>query len=414
MKYIAIASLIGTVHGHGMMITPVSRNAPDGINTIGGSMWFSQGCSIGCTECNVTGVPVPPGFPNNHVEMLEAHDPAPRLGGALPNIGSYNGDLCAKDHSKMPGGKVATLPNKYATMPAQNEDLGGDSTECRENAPNPELCGNWSAWNPWRAPGSTPGLDPCGIAGGAWTNMSYRAGGFGPQTGHPQGFKGSELPPTPRSKREVWKAGGVAEVAWTSVANHAGGYSWSLCPANEPLTEACFERNYLSYSTAESKLRYMFMTGNGTMSPNHTTVTIPATRVTEGVFPQGSTWTMNPVPAGSWTRGEVKNASTWQGNQEPPQFPPPAGCDEHCWGYQPCNVGFTHPSYHGWNHTVPLPTCAHGKNGQGCCHTTAYLAIIDEVKVPVVPAGDYVLRWRWDCEQSPQIWSNCADVTITA
>ena len=32
------------------------------------------------------------------------------------------------------------------------------------------------------------------------------------------------------------------------------------------------------------------------------------------------------------------------------------------------------------------------------------MAIIDEIKVPTVPPGDYVVRWRWDCEQSPQIW----------
>ena len=30
------------------------------------------------------------------------------------------------------------------------------------------------AFHPWRAPGSTPGLDPCGLAGGARTNMSMR------------------------------------------------------------------------------------------------------------------------------------------------------------------------------------------------------------------------------------------------
>jgi hypothetical protein len=29
-------------------------------------------------------------------------------------------------------------------------------------------------------------------------------------------------------------------------------------------------------------------------------------------------------------------------------------------------------------------------------------------------AGDYVLGWRWDCEESTQVWSNCADVTIVA
>jgi hypothetical protein len=37
------------------------------------------------------------------------------------------------------------------------------------------------------------------------------------------------------------------------------------------------------------------------------------------------------------------------------------------------------------------------------------MEIIDEVKVPQLPPGDYVVRWRWDVEQSPQIWSGCGE-----
>merc|ERR1712054_476091 len=40
--------------------------------------------------------------------------------------------------------------------------------------------------------------------------------------------------------------------------------------------------------------------------------------------------------------------------------------------------------------------------------------IIDRVQIPAdLTPGDYVLSFRWDCEQTPQIWANCADVTIT-
>ena len=31
-----------------------------------------------------------------------------------------------------------------------------------------------------------------------------------------------------------------------------------------------------------------------------------------------------------------------------------------------------------------------------------------------IPAGDYVVGFRWDCEESAQIWSSCSDITITA
>lgn len=29
-----------------------------------------------------------------------------------------------------------------------------------------------------------------------------------------------------------------------------------------------------------------------------------------------------------------------------------------------------------------------------------------------IPSGHYILSWRWDTEQGPQIWSQCSDVYI--
>lgn len=41
--------------------------------------------------------------------------------------------------------------------------------------------------------------------------------------------------------------------------------------------------------------------------------------------------------------------------------------------------------------------------------------ILDKVHIPAgTPPGDYVLGWRWDCEESTQVWTSCSDVTITA
>ena len=103
-----------------------------------------------------------------------------------------------------------------------------------------------------------------------------------------------------------------------------------------------------------------------------------------------------------------------RGNFYPPQFPPPVGCDEACWGYQPCNLGFTHPSWEGWNKTnTDLPDCAKHL-GDGCCHTISYTEVVDEVHVPDVEPGHYVVRWRWDAEQSAQIWSGCGDIQIVS
>jgi hypothetical protein len=41
-----------------------------------------------------------------------------------------------------------------------------------------------------------------------------------------------------------------------------------------------------------------------------------------------------------------------------------------------------------------------------------WYSVIDKVMVPNVPAGEYVLSWRWDAEQTKQVWSHCSDITI--
>ena len=41
-------------------------------------------------------------------------------------------------------------------------------------------------------------------------------------------------------------------------------------------------------------------------------------------------------------------------------------------------------------------------------------SVVDEVMIPKsLPAGDYVVGFRWDCEETTQVWSSCADVRVT-
>merc|ERR1712217_550208 len=43
------------------------------------------------------------------------------------------------------------------------------------------------------------------------------------------------------------------------------------------------------------------------------------------------------------------------------------------------------------------------------------IGVLDVLKIPEhLEAGEYVLGWRYDCEGTAQVWSNCADVTIAA
>jgi hypothetical protein len=40
------------------------------------------------------------------------------------------------------------------------------------------------------------------------------------------------------------------------------------------------------------------------------------------------------------------------------------------------------------------------------------VSIVDELKVPKDANGQFLLSWRWDCEQTPQVWNSCADIVI--
>merc|ERR1711871_1523919 len=71
------------------------------------------------------------------------------------------------------------------------------------------------------------------------------------------------------------------------------------------------------------------------------------------------------------------------------------------------------------NNTHPTSTEAEVKSEtdtSATCTGDAYhsYSIVDRVVVPAdLEPGDYLLSWRWDCEQTHQIWQNCADVRIT-
>lgn len=392
LYYVMLFNLIVATWGHGLLLTPRPRSGGEGIMTRGATFWYSQSCNIGCAECNIS---------------------------AAVRGSMTAGDLCPSDRSG--GDKLPTIND-----PKHRTWMGAGCFEPGTNNKAPCTSANadtdWTKHHPWRAPGRAPMYDPCGVAGASPSNNSQQAGGWGYTTGHPQGFKGSHLPPLANANKTVWMVGGEAEVAWTSAANHGGGYQYSLCPLVEgkALTEECFRKFPLHFVDNKQKLRYIYLNNTA----NHTEVDIEAVRVSQGTTPEGSTWTKHPVPGGvdepSW--------GSYGRNGRKPQFEPPPGCDEHCWGYQPCNIGFTHPSYEGWNDpkrgptkSVPYPgrpapskypACADGKDGEGCCHTSAYMAVVDRIQVPDLPAGDYVLRWRWDCEQTPQIWANCADIVI--
>jgi len=213
-----------------------------------------------------------------------------------------------------------------------------------------------SAHLPWFAPGSAPVWSPCGFSGGnpkgcpAGDKIHRDCPGGGYAHGIDARMLQGNKQPT------VWTAGDAVEVAWGVRANHGGGYSYRLCrktsAQNIDLTEQCFQASTLQFDGDTQWIQF------GADEKNRTAIS--AMRTTSGTTPRGSQWTRNPIPACVLT----SCADT--------QFPQIAATDR--------------------------------------LHD---MSIVDRVQVPRdLASGDYVLSFRWDCEQTPQIWSACADIRI--
>lgn len=231
---------------------------------------------------------------------------------------------------------------------------------------------------PWRAPGTAPVIDACGVAGGRLKGQGPGAAGADYQnTSHARrGDRGSLLPRNPTNT--TWTAGNAVEVAWTVKAFHGGGYTYRLCPATETLTEECFQQHPLQF-VGQQSFRWGGLGGKQ--------IWFNGTYATDGVHPLGSMWSKMPVPAGPW--GYKLHGATF----EPKCDEPPA-----------CRAAV--------EHYAPQMTCQCSGDGIGDIPT---LEIVDQVLLPAdLPAGEWVLGWRWDCEESTQVWSSCSDVTIRA
>jgi len=233
--------------------------------------------------------------------------------------------------------------------------------------------------SPWRAPGTAPVIDACGSAGG-------RLPGMGEGTALAiftntslafEGEAGSKLPQM--EPQAVWQAGSVVEVGWSIMAIHGGGYSYRLAPADEPLTEETFRKMPLDF-VGPGVLRW-----SGDKS---TQLEFNATRVSVGTYPLGSMWSKNPIP---------RFASQWEDEG--------ASNEPVCEESQACKDTATSCS--------KSPCFIQGDCR--CSGTLRSLEIVDKVQIPAnLKPGRYVLGWRWDCEETDQVWSSCSDVLVTA
>ena len=240
---------------------------------------------------------------------------------------------------------------------------------------------DYTRHNPWRSPGSSHVHSPCGNAGGnpdgcpigapRGKGMDCLGGGWshGPNA---EEYPFQDVPLT------EWQIGSVVEVAWGIIANHGGGYSYRLCKVPEGgiayINEECFQQIPLNFVDDFQWIQYGL--------DKSTRTKIVANRTRKGTYPAGSQWTKNPIPAcypyGGFYLKDGK-------------------CNE---------LQFSEP--------------APGLSGFG---TTAYnpgkplfmFNIVDKVQIPSnLTPGRYVLSFRWDCEQTPQIWNSCSSIQMVA
>lgn len=243
--------------------------------------------------------------------------------------------------------------------------------------------------NPWRAPGTAVIQSPCGVFGGnfngcpgAGDNPEFFPFGDCPGGGSSYGPK-AETINFPNVAFTPWQAGSTVEVGWSVSANHGGGYSYRLCKIPEEgkiaLTEECFEKTVLRFEGDHQWIQF----GDDVADR----AKIPAIRTTEGTNPSGSQWTKNPVAPCQGASGGLGRPSIYGKNNQ----------------IQQCQPQFE-------------PHQINGADLMGFGVNEFYqFIIVDQVHVPdELEPGLYVLSHRWDCEQTPQVWTTCSNIRITA
>jgi hypothetical protein len=281
-----------------------------------------------------------------------------------------------------------------------NIEITGNATLPKEfwsvtNGGSPDVFGR----SPWRSPGNAKVLGSgCGVAGGG--PKRFANGGFAPE-GFSQGADGKDAPEV---EATVWQLGSTVEVAWAIAANHGGGYNYRLCKKSDGITEECFQRTPLKFAGNTSFI----------INPNGSTFEFPMTKVTQGTVPAGSEWARDPVPGCKICEDAHSHCGA---PMTPVPMDQPGGGSSDPWNtqvdcYAAC-CGSTSSKAHGVcpDGTEFYPAIS-GHSGFG--KNVPEWSIMDKVIIPSQLAeGDYLLSWRWDCEESTQVWQNCADIRLT-
>jgi hypothetical protein len=239
----------------------------------------------------------------------------------------------------------------------------------------------------------------------------------------------------PENKPAQWQIGGTATVGFAITANHGGGYSWRLCKKDGNVTEECFRQNTLRFHGNHSWLHYAeaipsFMQFGpfGNSKINIPRVVVPG----DQVHPKGSHWARNPIPGckscdqtkcggllpnmtdqidsklvsngGPYGGGPFYGGNAWWKQEQ---------CAQECSNCGMLQFEEPAPGYGKFSGYVGNYNVSEGSEPQAFIIEGFWFSVMDKVEVPKhLDEGEYLLSWRWDCEQSPQIWQQCADIRL--
>jgi len=215
--------------------------------------------------------------------------------------------------------------------------------------------------------------------------------------GYQVGALGSQV--LPSTAATYWKAGGTAQVGWGLSAQHGGGYSYRLCPKSQfgsdpQAIERCFQSNHLTFTNSSSTIHFD--------DNSHADITISGKIYTPE---DGRQWKLNPIPGCACDNG-LSCGSKSDSLRGSSCTYPEASTYTHKGSSTPaCPTGtMFEPGF--TQFTQGYLTQFAGQKGGNT------FSVMDEVNVPNEP-GEYVLGWRWDCEETDQVWNSCADIIIT-
>ncbi len=191
--------------------------------------------------------------------------------------------------------------------------------------------------------------------------------------------------------------------AYARVGADGGGYSYRLCK-NElgKVNEHCFQQTPLRFASADTQWL---------QHTNGSRYAIALTKLSVGTTPSGSEWARVPIPGCL-----IGNCSKGVDPATGKNFPCPEGYANGTRGFSDSCTEFQFPEplpgLHGFGYTNNNErridvvhggdSASEGPNGGDHFHD---YSIVDEVVVPTnLQPGDYLLSWRWDCEQTTQIW----------